>query len=164
MLTLRKAAIDDLAEITEIYNEAILNTTATFDTQPKTLAEQKIWFLSHQPKYPILIAEQDNLIVGWASLSKWSNRCAYSGTAEVSLFVRKEYRGKGIGRQLLKSLLEEGKTISLHTVIARLAGDNKASLSLFESEYFQKIGAMKEVGRKFDKLLDVHLMQKIYDT
>jgi len=89
MLTLRKAAIDDLAEITEIYNEAILNTTATFDTQPKTLAEQKIWFLSHQPKYPILIAEQDNLIVGWASLSKWSNRCAYSGTAEVSLLLEK---------------------------------------------------------------------------
>ena len=164
MLTLRKAAIDDLAEITEIYNEAILNTTSTFDTQPKTLAEQKIWFLSHQPKYPILIAEQDNLIVGWASLSKWSDRCAYSGTAEVSLYVRKEYRGKGIGRQLLKSLLEEDKTISLHTVIARVAGDNKVSLSLFESEDFQKIGAMKEVGRKFDKLLDVHLMQKIYDT
>ena len=164
MLTLRKAATDDLAEITEIYNEAILNTTATFDPQPKTLVEQKIWFLSHQPKYPILIAEQDNLIVGWASLSKWSDRCAYSGTAEVSLYVRKEYRGKGIGRQLLKSLLEEGKTISLHIVIARAAGDNKASLSLFESEDFQKIGAMKEVGRKFDKLLDVHLMQKIYDT
>jgi len=164
MLTLRKAAIEDLVEITEIYNEAILNTTATFDTQPKTLEEQQTWFANHQPKHPILVAEQDGLIVGWASLSKWSDRCAYSGTAEVSLYVRKEYRGKGIGRQLLKALIEEGKNISLHTVIARIAGDNKVSLSLFESEDFQKIGAMKEVGRKFGKLLDVNLMQKIYDT
>jgi L-amino acid N-acyltransferase len=60
--------------------------------------------------------------------------------------------------------LEEGKNISLHTVIARIAGDNKVSLNLFESENLQKIGVMKEVGRKFGKLLDVHLMQKIYDT
>jgi len=162
MLALRKASIDDLVEITEIYNEAIINTTATFDTQPKTLEEQKTWFDSHQPNYPILIAEQDNLVVGWASLSKWSDRCAYSGTAEVSLYVRKEYRGKGIGRQLLKALIEEGKTINLHTIIARIAGNNKVSHNLFESEDFQKIGAMKEVGRKFGKLLDVYLMQYIY--
>ena len=162
MLTLRKATIEDLGGITEIYNEAICNTTATFDTQPKTLEEQKIWFQNHQPNYSVLIAEQDSLVVGWASLSKWSDRCAYSGTAEVSLYVRKKYRGKGIGRQLLKALIEEGKNVGLHTVIARIAGDNKVSLSLFESEDFQRIGVMREVGRKFGKLLDVNLMQKIY--
>ena len=60
MLALKKAPIDDLVEITEIYNEAIIKTTATFDTQPKTLAEQKTWFLSHQPNYSILVVEQDN--------------------------------------------------------------------------------------------------------
>ena len=162
MLTLRKATIKDLEGITEIYNEAILNTTATFDTQPKTLQEQKKWFDNHQPKNPILVAEQNNAIVGWASLGKWSDRSAYSATAEASLYIRRDYRGKGIGRTLLEALLQEGKNIGLHTVIARIAGDNQASINLFKSEDFQRIGVMREVGRKFGKLLDVHLMQKIY--
>jgi L-amino acid N-acyltransferase len=163
MLTLRKATIRDLEGITEIYNEAILNTTATFDIQPKNLQEQKKWFNDHQPKQPILVAEQNNVIVGWASLSKWSDRCAYSATAEASLFVRREYREQGIGRKLLETLLQEGKNIGLHTVIVRIAEDNKVSLHLFQSEDFQRIGVMKEVGRKFGKLLDVNLMQKIYN-
>jgi L-amino acid N-acyltransferase len=162
MLTLRKATIEDLGGITEIYNEAICNTTATFDTQPKTLKEQKTWFQNHQPNYPVLIAEQDKLVVGWASLSKWSDRCAYSDTSEASIYIKKEYRGKGIGKQLLEALLQEGKNISLHTVIARIAGDNQASMHLFRSEGFKNIGVMREVGRKFGKLLDVYLMQKMY--
>ncbi len=162
MASYRKAALDDLAAITEIYNEAIQNTTATFDTQPKTLREQQIWFANHQPRHPILVAEQDGFVVGWASLSKWSDRCAYSDTAEASIYIRKEYRGKGIGGQLLELLLVEGRRINLHTVIARIAGDNPVSLTLFKSKGFNDVGVMKEVGRKFGKLLDVYLMQKIY--
>jgi L-amino acid N-acyltransferase len=164
MATFRKATINDLKEITAIYNEAVLNTTATFDTQPKNLQEQKEWFNNHQPRHPILVAEQDGTVVGWASLSKWSDRCAYSDTAEASIYIKKEYRGKGIGKQLLEALLQEGKNISLHTIIARIAGDNKASIHLFRSEGFENIGAMREVGRKFGKLLDVYLMQKIYQA
>ncbi|MGD6852669.1 MAG: N-acetyltransferase family protein [Candidatus Bathyarchaeia archaeon] len=101
MVTLRKATIGDIEGITEIYNEAILNTTATFDTQPKTLEEQQKWFQNHQP-YLILVAMQEGIVVGWASLSKWSDRCAYSSTAEASIYIRKEFRGKGIGSQLLR--------------------------------------------------------------
>ncbi len=164
MLTIRKATTTDLAAITEIYNEAVLNTTATFDTQPKTYAEQKTWLDSHMPRHPILVAQQEGVVVGWASLSKWSDRCAYSDTAEASIYIRREFRGKGIGKQLLKTLIQEGRNIGLHTVIARIAGDNQASISLFKSEGFCEIGAMREVGRKFGKLLDVYLMQKIYDT
>jgi phosphinothricin acetyltransferase len=162
MLTLRKATIQDLAAITEIYNQAIQKTTATFDTQPKTVEHQREWYLSHQPRYPIIVAEQDGVVVGWASLSKWSDRCAYSDTAEASLYVAEESRGKGIGRQLLQVLIAEGKNIKLHTVIARIAGDNQISRSLFKAAGFEDIGTMREVGRKFGKLLDVYLMQKIY--
>lgn len=164
MLIVREATIDDLAAITEIYNEAILNTVATFDTQPKTYEEQKIWFANHRPRHQVLVAEKDGLIVGWASLSKWSDRCAYSDTAEASLYVKKEYRRKGIGRRLLRALMQEGRNIGLHTVIVRIAEGNPASIHLFETENFETIGVMKEVGRKFGKLLDVYLMQKIYDA
>jgi phosphinothricin acetyltransferase len=162
MLNIRQATPADLGQITEIYNDAIQKTTATFDTEPKTLEEQEKWFADHDASHPVLIAEQDGLIVAWASLSQWSDRCAYNATAEISLYVKEKYRGKGIGKELMKAIIQEGKTAGLHTVIARIAGSNKISADLCKSFGFQYIGTMREVGKKFDKLLDVHLMQLIY--
>ncbi len=162
MLTARRAALGDLEPITEIYNEAIVHTTATFDTEPKTLDEQRSWYTGHDSKHPILVAEKEDIVVGWASLSNWSDRCAYADTAEVSLYVKKEYRKEGIGKLLLETLLQEGKKAGLHTLIARIAEGNSSSVKLFEREGFILIGVMKEVGRKFGRLLDVYLMQKIY--
>lgn len=163
MLTIRPATQADLSAITEIYNDAIRDTVATFDTESKTLREQKYWFQSHDAKHPVLVAEQDGRIVGWASLSAWSDRCAYADTVESSLYVRKEYQGRGIGRKLLASLLQAGQEAGLHTVIARITEGNEVSLHLARSAGFELVGVMKEVGRKFGELLDVHLMQKIYD-
>jgi len=164
MLKIRKAKLVDLGGITEIYNEAIHETTATFDTTPKTLEEQKAWFAEHDKKHPILVAEQNGLVVGWASLSRWSDRCAYSDTAEVSLYVKKELRGKGIGKTLLEALIEAGQKGGLHTVIARITEGNEPSMGLFKQEGFEVVGVMREVCRKFGKLLDVYMMQKIYET
>jgi L-amino acid N-acyltransferase YncA len=164
MLTIREAILSDLGAITEIYNEAILKTVATFDTETKTLEAQESWFAEHGPKYPLLVAEQDGHVVGWASLSRWSDRCAYSDTAEGSLYVKEEYQGKGIGRKLLKALIQAGQKGGLHSVVARISEGNEVSIHLCESVGFEHIGIMKEVGRKFGKLLDVNLMQKIYDS
>ena len=161
-MRIKQARLKDLDEITEIYNEAILKTVATFDTEIKSLEEQKTWFKEHGPKNPILVAEQDGIIVGWASLSKWSDRCAYSDTAEISLYVKEKYQGKGIGKKLMESIIKEGKNAGLHVVIARITQGNKVSVHLHESVGFKHIGVMKEVGLKFGKLLDVYLMEKIY--
>jgi L-amino acid N-acyltransferase YncA len=162
MLNIRQATAADLGQITEIYNDAVEKTTATFDTEAKTSEEQENWFVKHDASHPILVAEQDGPIVAWASLSQWSDRCAYSGTAEISLYVKEEYRGKGVGKQLMAALIQQGKTAGLHTLIARIAGSNKISVDLCKSFGFQYIGTMKEVGKKFGQLLDVHLMQLIY--
>ena len=162
MLTIRQAAFDDLGQITEIYNGAIEKTTATFDTEPKTPEEQERWFAEHDARHPVLIAERDDTVVGWASLSQWSGRCAYSDTAEISLYIKEECRGKGIGKELMKTIIQEGKTAGLHTVIARIADSNDISIELCKSFGFQQIGTMREVGKKFGKLLDVHIMQLIY--
>lgn len=164
MLIIRHAKLEDLEPVTQIYNEAILKTQATFDTEPKTVDEQRTWFANHGSKYPVFVAELDGVIVGWASLSKWSDRCAYSDTAEISLYIKKGFQGEGIGRKLLGSITQEGQKVGLHTVIARIAGSNETSVHLHESVGFQHVGIMKEVGRKFGKLLDVYLMQKIYNT
>lgn len=83
MFTIKSADIEDLKSITNIYNEAILNTNATFDTEPKTEEEQINWLNSHSKKYPVIVGILDKKIIGWASLSKWSDRCAYADTAEI---------------------------------------------------------------------------------
>ncbi|MFH1100628.1 MAG: N-acetyltransferase family protein [Methanobacteriota archaeon] len=162
MVTFRSARREDLDAITEIYNEAIIKTVATFDTEVKTNEEQKEWFDGHGSENPVLVAEQNGLIVGWGSLSKWSDRCAYSETAEISLYVKEEYQGKGIGRRLIEAIMKEGEKTGLHTIIARITEGNESSLHLHRSVGFTHIGTMKEVGKKFGKRLDVHLMQKIY--
>ncbi len=162
MFVIRKAEFEDIADITKIYNEAILNTEATFDTEPKNDDEQRDWFNSHDIKHPILVAVLDGIITGWASLSNWSDRCAYSDTAEASTYVKEGYRKKGIGRKLFKALVKKGEQVGLHTIICRINADNKVSIYLAKTEGFDDIGVMKEVGRKFGKLIDVRLMQKIY--
>jgi L-amino acid N-acyltransferase len=163
MLTIRRAKLNDLPAITDIYNEAIRNTTATFDTNEKTVEQQKEWFEKHDDKHPIIVALEGEEIIGWASMSAWSDRCAYADTAEGSIYVRARYRGKGVGRKLSVAILKAGREAGLHTAILRIAEGNDASIKLAESLGFKHIGVMREVGHKFGKLLDVYLMQIIFN-
>jgi phosphinothricin acetyltransferase len=161
-LVIRRATAKDIKPITDIYNEAILTTDATFDVDPKTTAEQKAWFDEHGKHNPILVAVVDNTVCGWASLSKWSSRCAYEDTAEISVYVKQECRGCGIGRRLIHDILSAGETGGLHTILSRITSGNIVSIHLHEQLGFQHIGVMKEVGKKFGRVLDVCMMQKIY--
>lgn len=162
MVLIRDAQKTDLFAITEIYNEAILTTTATFDTEPKSLEEQEKWFNAHDARYPLIVAEFQGTVVGWASLSRYSDRCAYSATAEVSFYVKDGHRGMGIGKKLLESVLLKGKEAGLHTVLSRITSNNELSIHLHKEAGFEHIGVMREVGTKFGQLLDVTMMQLIY--
>jgi L-amino acid N-acyltransferase YncA len=161
-VTIRGATLEDLQAITEIYNEAVLSSVSTFDTEPKTLEQQRVWLAAHGERYPVLVAEEAGRVIGWAGLSAWSERCAYADTAEGSLYVHPEHRGRGIGRRLTEALLEAGRRAGLHTIVARTESGNAASLHLLQSCGFRHIGVMKEVGSKFGRRLDVTLMQLIY--
>lgn len=161
---IRRMTADDMVAVTGIYNEAVRTTTATFDTEEKSPEDRKRWFLSHGPKHPVLVSELGGKVVGWASISKWSDRGAYEGTAEVSVYVEGGERGKGVGRSLLKAIVEEGKRAGLHTLIARIVAGNDRSLSLFKSLGFVEIGTLKEVGYKFGSYHDVIYLQLIFDA
>lgn len=162
MVSVRRACQGDLPAITRIYNDAIATTVATFDTCPKTAEEQREWFASHGPRHPVLVADGDGMVVGWCSLTPWSDRCAYCDAAEASLYVDASQQGLGVGTQLLKALIAEGRKVGLHTIIGRITEGNEVSLRLVKAAGFDHIGTMREVGRKFGRLLDVHLMQYIY--
>jgi L-amino acid N-acyltransferase YncA len=159
--TIRRATLSDATAITHIYNEAILTTTATFDTETKTVEGREKWIQSHDGRHPILVAEVDGTVVGWASLTAWSDRPAYSDTAESSFYVHSTHRGRGIGRQLKEAIIEEARRLNYHTLIARITAGSAESMHLNESTGYVLIGTLREVGRKFGRLLDVHILQKI---
>lgn len=162
MLKLRAATKKDIPSITEIYNDAVLNTTATFHVEPQSYSEQEKWFKAHTGKYTVIVAVENNAVVGWASLSPWSDRCAYGDTADIAIYIKVGFRGKGIGKKLVEELLKKGPENGLHTVIAKISSENEVSMNLFKKSGFKHIGTMKEVGYKFGKALDVHLMQIIF--
>ena len=162
-ITIRRAEFADATAITEIYNEAILTTTATFDTEPKSVDERTKWLQSHDERHPILVAVGDGGVVGWASLTCWSERRAYDDTAETSFYVHSTHRGRGVGRKLKEAIIEEARRLGYHTLIALVAEGSQESVHLNERAGFVHVGTLKEVGRKFDRLLDVHVMQKMLD-
>lgn len=146
-----------------VIGRAVLaDTDATFDNEPKTIEERVKWFVEHGVRNPIVVAEVNGNVVGWASPRKWSTRCAYTETAEISLYVKESYCNQGIGKNLMQAVLNEGKKVGLHTVISRIACGNDVSIHLHRQFGFTGIGVMREVGKKFGKLLDVLMMQKIY--
>jgi len=157
----RRATLADVPAITEIYNEAILTTTATFDVEPKTVADREVWLHAHDGRFPVIVGAVGKEIAGWASLTPWSERAAYDDTAETALYVHSTYRGRGIGRELNARIIEEARQLKFHTLIARVTEDSDASIHLNEAAGFILVGTVKEVGRKFGRLLDVHVMQKM---
>lgn len=158
-LVLRTAVPADLPAIAAIYSHAIANTTATFDTREKSAVDMEEWMFEHGQRHPVLVAEQAGQVVGWACLSPWSDRCAYADTAENSVYVAEFARGRGVGKALLAELIQRARQSHLHTIIARLADGNPASERLHESAGFKRIGTMSQVGRKFGKMIDVHMYQ-----
>ena len=162
-VAIRRAQLSDAAAIAHIYNEAILTTVATMDTEPKTPEERTQWLQSHDDRHPVLVAEVDGTVVGWASLTQWSDRPAYGATAETSFYVHSTHRGRGIGRKLKEAILDEARRLGYHTLIARITAGSIESVHLNESTGYVHVGTLREVGRKFGRLLDVHILQKILD-
>ena len=161
-LQIDNAKKKDLNRIVEIYNWAIENTAATFDTEIKTVQSQLDWFESHNEEHPVIVARENGRVLAWGSISRWSDRCAYSGTGEISLYVDPDFHSKGIGFNILKRLVKIGKEKNFRTLVSRIAGKSEASILIHKKLGFSNIGTMKNVGKKFGEVIDVHLMQILF--
>jgi phosphinothricin acetyltransferase len=159
LIAVRAAREEDLPRIREIYNHEVLTSTATYDTQQRTEAEQRTWFAHHGGQHPVFVAEQGTSICGWASLSPWSDRAAYGRSAEVSEYVAVEWRRRGIGRQLLEALIDAARERGHHALLARISADNTPSIALHAELGFFVAGTLKEVGIKFGRMLSVCIME-----
>lgn len=163
MIELRPATAGDLPTITEIYNDAILNTVATFDLEIKSVEEMRLWLEKHGEDYPVVVCQSEGQIVGYASLNEYSPKRAYAATAEVSVYINSGRRREGFGRTLLGAIIEAGMQKGIHAMIARITEGNDISIHLFEEFDFIHVGKLREVGTKFGRLLDVDIYQRTLD-
>jgi L-amino acid N-acyltransferase len=165
----------DAEALLAIYNPEVIETTASFDLEPRTLAEQEEWIRLHQGTHPALVAvnEEDStgvpgargeLIVGFSVVSPFRERPAYYTTVENSVYVHREARGRGVGELLLLDLLVAAKAKGFHSIIARIAGENLGSIRLHEKIGFTLVGTEIEVGRKHGMWLDVVEYQYVIES
>jgi L-amino acid N-acyltransferase YncA len=158
---LRLAQRSDAEATREIYTVEVLGSTVTFDLIPRTLEEQVAWLDEHAGAHPAIVAVDGPLVVGFGSLSPYRDRPAYATSVEDSVYVHRDYRGQGVGRLVLDELIRLGRDHGFHAVIARIVGGHEASIALHQECGFEAVGVEREIGRKFQRWLDVMLMQRL---
>ena len=159
--TIRPATANDLDAIRAIFNYYVARSTCTFQIEPETAEERGAWFRVRSARHPVTVAEAERTVIGWAALSPWKSRCAYAHSAEVSVYVHHKRHRRGVGRALLLDLIERAKGAGLHTIIGGACSEQTASLALQAALGFERVGTFRQVGRKFDRWLDVTYMQLV---
>ncbi len=137
----------------------MVTSPATFDLVPQTLAQRERWFSEHGRSLPLLVAERDGRVVGYASLSQFRDKPGYSKSVEDSVYVHKGFKGKGVGTALMKQVLARAVSLGYHTVVAGIVPPNEASVRLHERFGFAYVGSFREVGFKFSRWQDVAFYQ-----
>ena len=163
-VTIRPATVNDLREILVIVNHAILHTTAIYDYEPRTIEAQQQWFDDKVKRnFPVIVAEADAKIVGFASYGAFNPKVGYRMTVEHSVYVADGFSGNGIGKQLLSELIALAKTQNIHVMVGLIDASNIRSIEFHKKFGFTENGILKEVGFKFGMWLDVQFMQLILD-
>ncbi|ASN81486.1 GNAT family N-acetyltransferase [Deinococcus ficus] len=164
MLNLRPAVHADLSAILEIYNHAVVHTTASYDLEPVTLASREAWFAHKQAGgWPVLVAVEGGEVTGWATYGPYREKAGYARTVEHSVYVREGHRGAGTGRRLMEALIAQAGADGLHVMIGGVDADNAASIAFHERLGFERVAHLKQVGRKFDRWLDLVFLQRLLD-
>jgi phosphinothricin acetyltransferase len=162
MIDVRPAREDDLAAILEIYNHAIAHTTAVFSYAPHTIGMRREWFAGKlSAGYPVLAAERDRRVIGFATYGPFRAWPAYKYTVEHSVYTAPDARRIGAGRLLMQALIAEAEGRGYHAVIGGIVAENVASLRLHESLGFVEVAHFREVGFKFGRWLDLKFLQRL---
>lgn len=163
-MIIRNATESDLKEIVEIYNQSIPGGLATADTQAVTVEQKTNWFNAHSETRPIKVAEKEGVILGWVSLQDFYGRPAYSGTAEVSIYVRNGEHKKGIGENLLKHIIQIAPDLHIHSLLGFVFAHNLPSISLFKKWGFDEWGNFPEVAIMQERKISLLILGKKTDS
>jgi L-amino acid N-acyltransferase YncA len=144
---MRAAREDDLPALTAIYNASVNGTDFTGHVVPLSVEERRAWWLAHQdPRYPILVAEADGELLGYASLSLWYDTPVYAHTAESSLYLAPNVQGRGLGTALMLALLDKARQLNHHVILARIWAGNAPSIAMCRKCGYEVLGVQREVG------------------
>lgn len=157
--TTRLATESDLAAINDIYNHYVLHSTCTYQEKPELIEDRLKWFSHHGEKHPVIVAEMDNRVVGWGSLSAFHARSAYRYTVEDSIYLHHEHLRRGIGSIVLSELIARARALGFRALIAGLDREQDGSYALHSKFSFEKVAHLKRVGFKFNRWLDVIYME-----
>lgn len=158
-ITVRLATLDDAPAVMAIYNAEVESQVSTFDLVARTLDEQRRWLAQRSGAFSAVVAVLDDEVVGFASLSPYKERAAYRTTVEDSVYVSRLHPRLGIGRTLMEHVIDIARDSGFHSIIARIEASGVASRALHEACGFELVGIEREVGRKFNRWLDVAIMQ-----
>lgn len=158
---IRKACLRDLKSILDIYNQGIEDRIATLETEEKDLAYMDEWFSQHEGRYQVIVAEQDAQIQGWSSLNPYNNRCTYTGVADLSVYIAREFRGKGIGSLLLTAIEDLAKKKDFHKIVLFTFPNNQLGQGLYHKKGYREVGVFKNQGILNGKYVDVMAMEKL---
>jgi L-amino acid N-acyltransferase len=160
-MELRDAAEDDLAGLVDIYNDVIATSTAIYSSTPVTLEERRQWWRARVAAgYPLLIAADESGVIGFSTFGEFRAWPGFRFTVEHSVHVRADRRGGGVGTQLLEALFPRAAALGKHMMIAAVDAANGPSIRFHERLGFRQAGCLLEVGRKFDRWLDLVFLQR----
>jgi len=157
---IRPVDLSDAAAICDIYNYYIENTTISFEEKPVGILEIEERIRTISANYPYLVSEEDSgpgagMVTGFAYANAWKTRSAYRFSAELSIYIRKDFQGRGMGTVLFGKLLEELRKMEIHSVVSGIVLPNDRSVALNEKAGFKKIGQFEQIGFKFNRWHDV---------
>ncbi|KAF0820042.1 MULTISPECIES: arsinothricin resistance N-acetyltransferase ArsN1 family A [unclassified Cytobacillus] len=158
---IREARKTDLETILEIYNQGIQDRIATLETEAKDLSYMSNWFKQHQGRYSVLAAEKGGIVIGWASLNPYSSRCSYDGVADLSVYIAREFRGKGAGEKLLTALELKARENQFHKLVLFTFPFNRLGQSLYMKMGFREVGIFRNQGLLDGEFVDVMAMEKL---
>lgn len=158
---LRRACADDLDAIRRIYNEGIEDRVATLDVEPKSPGEMERWWREHDGAYATLVATERDSVVGWASLNRFSHRCAHSSIADLSVYVARSHRGRGVGSELLRGLEEHARAGGFRKIVLHALDSNEHGKRLYRKCGFREVGIFERHGSVDGSLVDVVAMEKL---
>jgi L-amino acid N-acyltransferase YncA len=158
-VTVRNACEADLEAIRGIYNEGIEDRVATLDLGAKPQEDILSWWRQHGGEYSILVATEAERVIGWASLNPFSHRCAHAEVADLSIYVARDCRGRGVGYDLLRRLTEVAKQNGFHKIVLHALDLNEPGKRLYRKAGFIEVGVFKEHGRLDGRFVDVVAME-----
>ena len=159
-MLIRAATHRDLPGILDIYNEVVASSTAIWAFEPASLAQRTEWFEARAKRgFPVLVADDAGVIAGFASYGEFRSAPGYAQTVEHTVHVREGRRRGGLGSALVSALLPLARAQRMHVCLGGIAADNEASLRMHEKLGFVRTAHLREVGRKFDRWLDLVIVQ-----